>query len=69
MKEQEVEDVLMKYQWDFCGLETNQKIYNELGKPNINVDLNINLGINDWFRLLGINKEIVVNKVEIRSIR
>ena len=59
----EVETILMKYQWEYQGLESNKKIYEELGNPDITIDLNKNMDINDWFKLLGINKKLIVKRV------
>lgn len=61
--EKEIEIILKKYLWAYQGKETNERIYKELGSPNIDVDLEQKLDANDWFKLLDIDKKIVVTKV------
>jgi hypothetical protein len=56
------EDILLNYQYEKMGKDTNEKIYNDL-KLDYYIDLDKNLDINDWFEILGITKKITLNKI------
>lgn len=62
---EEIEEILLEHQWDFMGRETNEKIYNKIGNFNLNLDLSEHLDINDWFKILRINKKVKINGKDI----
>ena len=59
--EEEIEEILLNYQFEIMGRETNEKIFNEISNFDLDVDLSVDLDINDWFKILGINKKIIIN--------